>query len=399
MGKFINTTHTDNINQLVKSTKSLLNNPFYLYNNKPATIVDYYNINKEMTTLDDGFKNVFTDSGSDSSFIYNIVTNFIIYGLEQIQVQLENDEFGVESGEISGEVVILPNTIIPYAGDYFKIKYIEEEFMFKVIDVTPDTLENGSNIYKIGYKLDNNKNLNIKDKYDMITNNVGTGFNTIIQSDKVSLIKKLEEYLYNLKVYYVNNFYNERVQSFIYKFREFLLYDPYMTQFLIDNKILKGGEEYIYIRHNLSLPSYFKMEYNKSFYKCLESKDLKRLRGYKIRGICRYIESKETNIFSSRPEEYFLIDLRYTEEEYNFYYSFPCFTEDMINHIESRTLYRYDDDNRIYNIIIKYFNNMDISDEDIDILDLDIYNNIVLFYIIPSIIFCIEQYIQKMMVK
>ena len=258
----------------------------------------------------------------------------------------------------------------PYVGDYFKIGYLEEDYMFRIIDATPDTLENGANIYKITYKLESEKDheqdLNVKDNYEMVTNNVGTGFNVVIRSEKVGLLKRLEEFLYNMKKYYMETFYSERVQSFIYKFKEYRLYDPYMTQFLMDNGILKEPDDYIYITQHIHLNSKFFVQYERSFYKCVEKKDRKRIRRYENKAVVRFIDGIDTTIFASRPEDYCAIDMNYHEEELYLYLQVPCFSDDLIDHIEAGELY-YGDDS-IFNVIIKYFNDMDLEDEDIDIL-------------------------------
>lgn len=398
-GKFINTTHSENIGRLVDSTKKIINNPYYLWANRQPTIVLYFNQNKEMSTVDEGFKGIYEDNGKDSSIFYNKIENFYIYGLEQLQIQMEHGEFGAESSEITGEGIILPNTIIPYVGDYFKITYIEEDYMFRIIDASPDTLENGANMYKITFKLESEKDhetdLNVKESFEMVTNNIGTGFNTVIHSTKADLIKRLEEFLHNLKRYYMETFYSERVQSFIYKFHEMRLYDPYMTQFLMDNGILKGDIEYIYITQHIHLNSKFAFQYERSFYRCVEKKDKKRLRRYENKAVVRYIDGIDTTIFASRPEDYCSVDMNYHENELYLFLQVPCFSDNLIDHIESGQLFNGDDS--IYNIIVKYFNDKDLCDEDIDILDFDFHNNIKIFYTVPIIIYCIEAYIKHMM--
>ena len=53
----------------------------------------------------------------------------------------------------------------------------------------------------------------------------------------------------------------------------------------------------------------------------------------------------------------------------------------------------------VYNIIIKYFNNKMITQEDIDNLDyIDFSDNIVIFYAIPCVIYCIEKFIKSLMI-
>lgn len=399
-GKFINTTHTDNINTLVDNVKTIINNPYYVWANSKPTIVDYYNMNRKMSTLDEGFKNINSDLGKDSPIWFNIVRDFYLYGIERIQIQIEDGEFGAESGDISGEAFILPNTIIPYAGDMFVIKYIKEKFFFRVTGVSHDTLENGSNMYKITYKLESSENhlkdIRIKDRYRMVVNNIGTDFNAVIREESYDLIERLEALLYKLKTYYTNIFYSSRVQAFIYKFNHKRFYDPYMTEFLMNNSLLSGAEDYVYITQQLPLRSNFPVQYDRSFFRCLELEDFKHMRKYTYKGIGRYIDNDLT-IFGTRMEDYFEMDYSFTQAEGGLHGVLQCFREELFEGIESGKT--YDGNDAIYNIIIKYATGQDIDDQDVEFIDFDIYNNITLFYAIPCIIFCLEGSIKRMMAK
>lgn len=396
-GKFINTEHRDNIDNLVTGLKDILKNPYYKWNDKSGTAVVYFNQNKEASTLDDSTKLYYADIGIDSPIKYNMIEDFMLYGIEQISISMENGEYGAEASEIAGEAIVLPNTIIPYPGDYFNIIYTEENLLFRVIDVTPDTLENGANIYKIQYKLESSQLEevleadNIEDKYNMIVNNIGTGFNTIIRHESYNLIKSLDQVLYNLRIYYKSVFYKERVQTFVFLHNGQRFYDPYMIEFLKENKILDGNEDYIYLCQQIKLSNLFPIKYNKTFFRCLETKDLKRLRFYEHRGSAEYI-SDPLSIFQTRLENYFEIKHEVSDTEYGL----PCFKDDLINAIEDNRLLKCNDS--VYNIIIKYFHNIPIDQEDIDNLDyIDFSDNIIIFYSIPCIIYCIERFVKSLL--
>ena len=395
-GKFINTVHRDNIDTLVDGLKEILKNPYYKWNDKSATAVTYFNQNKEVSTLDQSTKLYYADMGLESPIKYNIIEDMLVYGLEPITITMENEEFGPQASEISGDAIILPNTIIPYVGDYFKIIYTEETAMFRVIDVTPDTLENGANIYKIQYKLESSRlddiMEDVADTYNMVVNNIGTGFNTIIRHESYNMIKTLDQVLFNLRTYYKSVFYKERVQTFIFLYNGQRFYDPYMIEFLRENKILDGDESYIYLTQQMKLTPMFPMNYSKSFFKCLESKDLKRLRCYEYRGVGEYI-SDPLSIFQTRLESYFSIS--YKIQDINFGI-LPCFKDELISSIENYTLLHGEDS--IYNIIIKYFHNEKISEQDIESLDyIDYSDNIFIFYAIPCIIYCLERFVKSLL--
>lgn len=396
-GKFINTEHRDNIDNLVVGLKDILKNPYYKWNDKSGTKVTYFNQNKEASTLDQSTKLYYADMGLESPIKYNIIEDMLIYGIEQIAISMENDEFGPQASEISGDAIVLPNTIIPYIGDYFKISYTEENTLFRVIDVTPDTLENGANIYKIQYKLESSHMEDIMediaDRYNMIVNNVGTGFNTIIRHESYNMIKVLDQVLFNLRTYYKSIFYKERVQTFIFLYNNNRFYDPYMIEFLRENKILDGGEEYVYLTQQMKLTPLFPINYNKSFFKLLEEKDLNRLHCYEYRGIGEYIDDP-LSIFQTRLENYFSIS--YKIPDMGVSGILPCFKDELIDAIENNHLLQGEDS--IYNIIIKYFHDEKITQEDIDNLDyIDYSDNIFIFYAIPCIIYCLERFVKSLL--
>lgn len=396
-GKFINTEHRDNIDNLVDGLKDILKNPYYKWNDKSGTTVKYFNQNTEATTLDQSTKLYYADSGLDSPIKYNIIEDLMIYGIDQIAIDMENDEFGPQANEITGEAIILPNTITPYVGDYFSILYTKEDFLFRIIDVSPDTLENGANIYKINYKLESSKvkdiiEENIEDHYNMVINNVGTKFNPIIRHESYNMIKALDQVLYNLRTYYKSIFYKERVQAFVFLYNNQRFYDPYMIEFLKENNILAGNEDYIYLSQQTKLSPMFPIKYNRSFFKCIEDKDLKNIHSYEHRGTAEYI-SDPLSIFQTRLENYF--EIKHDVDDYN-YGVLPCFKDDLINAVEEYRL--FDNENAIYNIIIKYFHNEKINQKDIDDLNLiDYSDNITIFYAIPCIIYCLERFVKSLM--
>ena len=400
-GKFVNTKHSDSINSLVKGVQDVIKNPYYVWANTSPTIVTYYNRNVEKSTLDEAAKIEQSPYGNNSPNVFNKIKDFFIYGLEKVQVQIENGEFGAEAGQIAGEGVILPNTIIPYPGDYFTIPYTKDDIVFRVTGVTHDTLEDESNIYKINYELDtlekDDLKLNIGDSYQMMVNNIGTGFNPIIRSEKYELIKTLDNLRSYLREHFVAIFYSGRIQSFSYLYNMRRFYDPYMVQFIKDTDLLKDNDEYIYVTHQLTLDSSFLLNYDKSIFSCFENEDFRNIRKYKSNAIGRYIDSK-TDIFHNRPEDYWMIDFNYNKFEGDVYGIIPCYSEELFTGIEEGVL--YDNEYAIYNIIIKYIRGISITDKDVnDLKFLEYSDNVSLFYALPMIIFCLDRYIQKMMVK
>ena len=177
-GRFSNTTYSDTVNSLLDTMKGAIKNNYYKYTDKQPTPVEYFHINKQASTLDEGSKLAYNNVGDNSPFWYNQIHNMLLYGLEQIQMQYSSEDFGIESAAIEGEAIALPNTIVPYPDDQFYITYLNKQIVFKVTHVDPDTLEDGSNIYKIMYRSSTSKVEDLLhqviDEYDFIVDNAGT---------------------------------------------------------------------------------------------------------------------------------------------------------------------------------------------------------------------------------
>ena len=176
MGKFINTSYTNTIDNLVQATNSKINNPYYKFTDQKPTRVTYWCQSIEMSTLDPATGLYGAHLGKDSPFKFNKIEDFLVYGMDKIQTELDVGDYGTEANSITGDCIILPNTINPKQGDFFSIPYIKEDILFKVISVNPDTLDTGMNIYKIEYSLELTESIaqiesQTNNSYKMIVNN------------------------------------------------------------------------------------------------------------------------------------------------------------------------------------------------------------------------------------
>ena len=61
------------------------------------TFVTYYHINMDESTTDEGFSDVKMYIGDKSPIRFNKTENFPIYGLDQIVLQLQDDDAGLDS--------------------------------------------------------------------------------------------------------------------------------------------------------------------------------------------------------------------------------------------------------------------------------------------------------------
>ena len=215
---------------------------------------------------------------------------------------------------------------------------------------------------------------------------------------KILIEEKIDAVVEMLKEYFVSLFYSERVQTFTFRFLENNFYDPYMIEFLIRNEIINfNGDEYVYIGHQTRLSPMFPLEYKKTLFYALEKRDKNNIRYYKTKAMGCAIKAHMTT-FYSRPETYFELNYDPITKDWGI---IPTFFDECIDHIESGELFDIDDGNfYAYNIIIKYFNDMDINVTDLELIErFDLKQHHMLFYIIPSIIFCLNKQLDDLMQK
>lgn len=412
----INVTHTQVTQSILDLQQDLLKNQYYLFNNMKALPVDYFNINTNRSTLDQALAIQYANLGTESPLRFNLIHDLYLYGLDRIALNLDYNDSMVEASEISGEAVITPNTIIPYPGDYFIIQMIGSRYLFQVNKVDKDTLDNGANYYKINYKLQYQDHDTmdrllplVVDENQFVSGNVGSNFSPVISKAKYDLGKILDDTSVMLKKYFDSLYFNNKVQTYTFvhlyhvcrtNMNSDYFYDPYMIEFIIKNNVLSNmGDKYLYIDHKTTLRADFPIKYNRSIWKVIENRNKSELTSCKTESAGQYIDDPAT-IFSTRYENYF-------ELNYNDPIQFGRDLADTINiipnavigHIINNQLFDIDSEYSKYNLLIKYFNNKDISAEDLlplnRITELD--NDNVNYFALPMIIFVLDTYIKKLM--
>lgn len=403
MGKILETTYHDTVENITSFYSDLVNNSFYTLNDKKPTIVTYYNINKDFSSLDPGSKLSYDNIGDDTSLRFNKIEDFIIYGFNRIELQTENDEFGLEAEKITGDCIVLPNTIIPTEGDYFEVDHIKDStWLFVITDVQMDTLANGSNAYKLTYKLEyvdhDRIQENVVENFTMIEKREGTNIVKVVRNEDYEIAKYMDKVAVMLKDYYNELFYNDKVQTFTYMdLTEWRMYDPYMIEFLIRNKILhNGSDSYVFVTHQLIVPKTFSIDYDKTFFRAFEKKNINDLLKSKRTVIPEEISSFGTT-FSSRFETYFTS--RYVESTEGS--TITCFPIELIYNISDNKILEIedvlDDSNPLWqNLFVKYFNGTTFSTDDIEAIeDYKYESSLEAFYMVPLFILCLEDAIEN----
>lgn len=248
------------------------------------TFTQYFHINVDESTTDEGFVDVAAIIGRNSPIRYNKIENFPLYGIEQIVLQLQDTEEGLDSG-YEGEAVILPGTVKPVQNDFFIIPILQDDYLFRVTDIQYDSVMN-DNYYRISFKLEYidhekiNELENQKlDDYVCVLENIGTEDSCIINKAVFTKIEKINEMYHNMVEFFISMFYNDRHNVLMgdLEYGRFL-YDPLQTEFINKHKLFTENRAitsyYFTNQYNDKKRQY---KYNKSIYKMLELQDIRLL--------------------------------------------------------------------------------------------------------------------------
>ena len=396
MGSFQNINYSKTVNSLVEGSQNRLKNPYYLFSNKSPTTVTYYNINYKMSTLDQGTRQVYDHVGENSPLRFNKINNFVLYGIPRIEIDYNIGEYGIES-PVEGEALILPNTVIPCVDDMFIINYlVDKPIIFRVNKVSIDTLDTGSNFYRIQYHLDRIdldaiKYLNGKqliDEYEYKPGNIGSNLVAVIAKDDADNIEKLLETANNLLHYYADLFFKASIQTFTYLYNGIFIYDPYLIEFLIRNKIyaVPDNEYYMYISQAVHTPITFNIEYEHTIFRDIEKRN-PQLRT----NSCYMVPCHDPNsLLMCRLEDYFELSINLKNKPFS--PPINWLNMDLFDRIVENNPYDEDDpDSPLYrNIIIKWMNDhtYSVSDKELDsLINLSYHFCKDLFYEIPILMF------------
>ena len=401
MGNFINTNYNKTIDNLVEGAKSRLNNPFYIYGDRKPTIVTYYNINHNASTIDKGSSTLYDDIGQNSSLRFNKIEDFHLYGLEKINVNLDIGEYGLES-PIEGEALILPNTIVPVPGDMFIINHvIDKPYIFMVTGIGIDTLYTGANFYKITYKLTRTdmdaltslETVQTIKRFTYKAGNVGTTLAPLIESNQAELIDKIEDNIDTLLNYYMNLFYKNSVQNFILEYQHMYLYDPYLIEFMIRNKLFAlSGNNYFHVEQAVYIGDTFALEYDHSIFKDIEIKKS----NMRLNSVYPVPVDDPNSLLVDRLESYYKLSNKVMYKDYD--NPINWLDMDLLDRVINNKL--YDADSNLYyrNLLILYMNNkdFDITDKIMNsIMNIEFNYTKELFYMIPILVFILKSYVNK----
>ena len=195
--------------------------------------------------------------------------------------------------------------------------------------------------------------------------------------------------------YYKKIFYDDRVQALIFSNSANKFYDSYLTEFVKKNGLISARGDYLYLEHQLNLPKTFELDYDRTFCYCIEHKSSKKFKNSSRLCFGELIDNKY-DIFANRAEPYlqmnYSINLEGVPQSISPGLVFEIFDAPLLEGIANDKLFG---DDILSDIIIKYFNDHDITEDDLDALDVYNYmDNAMQFYYVPIVIFILEYYIR-----
>lgn len=405
---FSATVYNNTVQSITSAQLNRMNNPYWKFTDKSPTQVCYWNINNKMSTLDIGKKDTYDQIGKKSSLRYNRIDNFILYGLPKFSVDLNLEEFGVQSSDIGGEALILPNTIIPSVDDYFTISYISKPYLFRVTKQTIDNLENdsGVNFYKITFELDNTRqdyidSLNSRqlvNKYKFDISRVGTNMTPIISYEEDTALSTLASLYDTMRENYINLFWRDNVQAFICGYADGMwFYDPYLTEFIIRNELFNDEDEtkFLYVDQAVHKSSTFAIEYDRTLFADFENRNPK----MSTNSAYAVPVHDPNSLLVDRMEDYFELSIH---KLHSTLAPINQINMNLFDHIEQNTPFNEEDtSNKVlyWNILVNWMNNENYSMTAPQLQSLDKLRYRYtkdLFYEIPLLMFVLKSYMASL---
>ncbi len=278
MGGF-NFNEQNFINNNIFKFEERLNTQTSRFLEQSPSYVTYFNIIKIESMVDLGFSNIENLLGPESPLQYSEIKDFPIYGIDPIQLRLDDGEAGLDSS-YEGEAIILPNTIKPTPHDFFILNYVGKDFIFMITSVDYDTIKS-NNYYKCEFKVKyihtdevTRIRKQVSEGYTCINTNIGTQDKAIIQNDELEMLRQLQNIMNVISERFVMYFYKEKYNSFIFKnICGHYVYDRYQAMFIQKNGILNDRNDHMtIILNNEDETEECLFEYDQSIYRFFELK-------------------------------------------------------------------------------------------------------------------------------
>ena len=402
--------YLQNSNTIVNNTTRMLDD---ILNSKSSIMVSglgepvlgrWWNMNDSLSTADNGTGSVDAIIGKDSPFRYNKIEGLPVYNvLKDLQnLELALDDNGVMDMNVEIEPILLPNTIIPGPYDYFEYTYDSgRNVFFRVNDIKINTTKSNG-FYRVSMHLVDIDSKDYPNGIEEITvkefrvklDNVGSNEKCILEDKVYDSINELDKIVSGVLSDYIDTFFVRKYNSFIIRGynNNYTVYDPYLTKFILKHSLLSYYDEIIQ-PVVMEQDDFFRTEYNKSFFRALELRDVNKIDRMQVDMVS--FTKRNTNPFDYWGEETVYLAKIYKDSEVKYPNN---------NYMDFNFLYRMgqiQESNSVSlmeNLIIRYFqrDNFDnfMSIEEIKRLKiiLELEYNEYYFYMIPIVLYILTEY-------
>lgn len=399
MAKILETK--DYINENVKIRQALEQNNV---NSRIVEATPTYVVYFKQQELESMASNLGVDQyiGPRSPIRFSEIEDFPLYINQTTQLELNEEEQGMDV-EFNVEAGVLQGTLVPIMNDFVYIKYLSEDYLFRVSGVATDTIRApNTHYYRINLSL-----FRVHSPHDIrrqvtevliaLEDNIGTEKRVLITKREGILIDQIDSQYEFLKKTYVDFFWMR-------KFNSFICNEKFHAHVKLN--FVSFYSEYFMKKHNLMydkrdnssifilLDDEFKdlehyPEYFYSIYGTLERKDIDSLKARVMH------ESKIENPLSILGGYQYGITVL-TPSEYGWSKSiFP--NDDLVDRIKFNKPYLDKDNKPLENILIQYFNNSvkEIYDFRKHVFPKDVDT----YIIIPLVLFVLAFIKQNILIK
>lgn len=216
------------------------------YTDAGRTLTTYFNINDSKTTTSLGMETHYQVIGKESPFRYDMVENMVLIGFSPLTPNDSNaSATTVRNYDLSGETYVMPNTVLPKENDFFIVKHLNMNHLFRVTKVIQDGL-NTDGSYKISYGLhttnidDINALMNqVVGKYVMDLQTIGgNDLTPVIGKNDYELRSRLISMMNDMIESYISQFYDNIHNCFICHLNGISLFDVCGNMFMSKNGIM-----------------------------------------------------------------------------------------------------------------------------------------------------------------
>ena len=378
--------------------------PLSRFIDKTPTFTTYFHIADDASTTSEGFNSIDDYLGDSSPIRYRRIENFPLYGLDQILLQIEDTDQGLDRS-YEGEATLINSTITPCRNDMFMIPSLKDFYIFKVITVNSDHIMS-DNYYRVGFSLqyiDREKatwlNKQTVEKYNCVLENIGTEKKCLIRSDIYDKIGKLEEMYTNMVDIYISVFYNERYNCFLGELDGpcTLLYDPFQVEFMLRHDLMNQKNRLdVIVPTEHFTDSKRRLKYERSIYRFFERRDLSLISNFKYNTF-QGVNNPETAFAHYVDNTVFIVDIpqsKYIPDCAN-----QIFSDDFVAAVKVNGPV----ETRYGKLLKDYIRNdeMTIDDVPLDLMEelLSLNADIEIFFLVPIMLYIIRTLIAKALYK